>query len=473
MLVRTKRVVKFFRNAVKDPLPRRRTLEFVAADIESNAIVFRYTAKGCAFAVRMTVPDHLMEELSALRGQSCLEQALLAIGLTFAARFFKLSNFSTVRVGFGSLDPESVYFFEDFFVGGLGEFRFLQGLDPRRKVSVVSAPEAAFNMAEFPLHEHALMLNGGGKDTIVAAEMLRRAGQSFTWLTVEPNETRRRVIRCAGGGDSAIEVDFRIEGDFEQNQAYGWGHTPYAAIVMAIGALFALLTRSRYVISGNELSADSGNVVYRGHLVNHQYSKSSVHELGFWKFVRRRIHPSMEVLSVLRPFHDVQLAMLFSSLDRYFGTFVSCNSGIAGGRWCKQCPKCAFTALAIGAFTGVSGLRRIFGEDVLGSPRIRRRIGELVEGRIKPWECVGSRDECLLALALLLEKEPTLDFDENPMRADWVRMTANANLDLLRHQLLVQTSDRHLLPEQLRVPLDETLMGWSGRDLRVSPSTLR
>lgn len=473
MLVRTKRAVKFFRNAVRDPLPRRRTLEFVAADIEFGAIVFRYTAKGCAFAVRMTVPDHLMEELSALRGQPCLEQALLAIGLTFAARFFKLSNFSTVRVGFGSLDPESVRFFQDFFVGGLGEFRFLQGLDPRREVSVISAPKAAFNMADFSLREHALMLNGGGKDTIVAAEMLRRAGQSFTWLTVEPNETRRRVIRCAGGDDSAIEVDFRIEGDFEQNQAYGWGHTPYAAIVMAIGVLFALLTRSRYVISGNELSADSGNVVYRGHLVNHQYSKSSVHELGLWKIVRRNIHPSMEVLSVLRPFHDVQLAMLFSSLDIYFGTFVSCNSGIAGGRWCKQCPKCAFTALAIGAFTGVSGLRRIFGEDVLRSPVIRRRIGELVDGRIKPWECVGSRDECLLALALLLEKEPKLDFDENPTRADWVRMTANVNLDLLREQLLVQTSDRHLLPEELRVPLNETLMGWGWRDVRLYPSTLR
>ncbi len=338
MLVRAKRAVKFFRNAVRDPLPRRRTLEFVAADIESGAIVFRYKAKGSAFAVRMTVPGHLMEALSAVRGQPCLEQALLAIGLTFAAQFFKLSNFSAIRVQCDSLDRESVRFFEEFFVGGLGEFRFLQGLDPRREVSVISAPKATTQIAEFPLRDHALMLNGGGKDTIVAAEMLRRAGQSFTWLTVEPNETRREVIRCAGG-ESAIEVDFRIEGDFEKNQAYDWGHTPYASIVMAIGALFALLTRSRYVISGNELSADSGNVVYRGHLVNHQYSKSSVYELGFWKFVRRNIHSSMEVLSVLRPFHDVQLAMLFSSLERYFGTFVSCNGGIADGRWCKQCPK--------------------------------------------------------------------------------------------------------------------------------------
>ncbi len=66
-----------------------------------------------------------------------------------------------------------------------------------------------------------------------------------------------------------------------------------------------------------------------------------------------------------------------------------------------------------------------------------------------------------------------MDFDESPNRADWVRLTAGVNIGVLRDRLLVQTSDRHLLPEDLRIALDEALMDWGWRDVRLSRSAIR
>lgn len=452
-----KRSAKAVRNLFKDPLPRSHVLTLAGIRIDGPSVHFDYGAKGRRYVITMGLPEALSQRLDTTR--PAMMQLLTAIGIAFSAFFFRLSDFATLSVQTAPLDEGSLRFFEEFLVGGLGEFRFRQGLDPSRRVQVVAAPDAEVPVPlSFDAEDRVLMLNGGGKDTVVAAEILKAAGQAFTWVTIRPNAVRRKVIELSGVRES-IEVTYLLDGRINGDRVYAWGHIPHTSIVLSLGLLIAVLTGSRYVAAGNERSADSGNVMHRGMEINHQYTKSSAFEEGFRSFARRRVTTSVDVFSILRPFHDLQLAQRFAAHKHYHGAFVSCNRGIGRGLWCKACAKCAFTALALGGFLDDADLQRIFGDDILKSAGIRKLILDLVNGAIKPWECVGTREECVLALALLLDRRPDMDFDAFPRRRDLERATDRAAVGALRATILESTSPRHAIPSGLLEKLGGGLRG--------------
>jgi hypothetical protein len=463
------RIARSVRNVFRDPPPRKHILELNRIDVDGAQIDFVYRAKGREYRVSLTLPARLSDPLKSAHGEP-LQQLLTAIGLAFAPLLFKLTDFAEVAVNTAPLDLESISFFEAFFVGGLGEFRYLQGLDPARKIRVTAPTGAAITPLRQNTEDRLLMLNGGGKDTIVAAELLKAGGQPFTWVTVRPNATRRKVIELSGVPDS-IEVKYESDETIVNDRAYHWGHVPNTSIVLSIGLLIAVLTKARYVAAGNEISADYGNVVYRGFEVNHQYTKSSAFERGFWRFAQRRVTSSTSVFSVLRPFYDLQLAQLFSTHRQYLGDFISCNAGIGRGQWCKRCPKCAFTALALRPFLPPGEHDAIFGEDVIQRVKIRKHILDLVRGDIKPWECVGTRDECALALQLTLEKYPGLDFDSFPRRRDFEKALLGFDTAKLRSKVLETTANGHMIPEVLVERLNRALSKTTGTEFIIRSST--
>lgn len=450
-----KRLLKTARNFFKDPLPRRRTLIVKAFVARDPGIVFEYLVEQNEYTVKLTLPEPLRRQLELQSGVAT-QQALSAIAVALAAHFFKLTDFLGVEIHCAPVDQKTLLFFERFFLGGLGEFRYLQGLDPTRRIHVTALQTSADAASGMVMREHALMLNGGGKDTVVAAEMLKRGGQSFTWLTVHANDTRRKIVELSGNRDS-VEIEYELDPRIEQQAAYAWGHVPQVSIFLAIGTLVALLTQTRYVVVGNERSSNYGNLSFRGSEINHQYTKSFAYERDFHDFVRRRVCTGIDVCSVLRPFHDVQLAELFASLKNYHRDFVSCNRGIRNGQWCRQCEKCAFTALALGPFLARDELSMIFGEDVLARPGIRRHIIALACGDTKPWECVGTKEECQLALRLLLDRYPALDFPEYPRRKDLALAAVAQPPDSANHQLMDSASDEHLIAQPLLGKLNAAL----------------
>ena len=461
-----KRGAKSARNIFADPLPRNRVLRIDSMTVDNAKITFGYFAMDRSFQITLTLPRNLAVGIPLLP-ESARSQLLTATAIAFAPFFFKLSDFERVDVQTATLDHRSRVFFETFLTGGLGEFRYLQGLNPARKIRVTAAEDTSTVVAaELPTRDHLLLLNGGGKDTIVAAELLKAGGQSFGWVTIRPNPTRRRVIEVSGVTE-AIEIEYDIDTQIDELRAYPWGHIPHTSIVLALGVLSAMLTGSRYVAAGNEYSSSFGNLRFRGAEVNHQYTKSYEYERGFSDFVRRRVTSSIEVFSVLRPFHDLQLAQLFSRQTRYMKHFVSCNRGIRTGKWCLQCPKCAFTALALYPFTDAGQRIEIFGEDPLQRAPLRQLVIDLASGATKPWECVGTRDECLLALSMLLERNRELHFSQAPRRRDLERVVRDVNVQALRHDILTRTQTEHSIPKPVATRLQAGLACLGAGELSV------
>lgn len=230
---------------------------------------------------------------------------------------------------------------------------------------------------------------------------------------------------------------------------YAWGHVPFSAICASLGTLIAMATGLRYVASGNEVSANYGNVIYKGQEVNHQYSKTFEFEKGFSDFVKRRVSGDINVFSILRPFHDLQLASLFSNMSDYHSHFISCNREIRRGRWCKECPKCAFTAMALYPFVGPDGIRKIFGEDILQKTSIRKHIFDLVSDGIKPWECVGTLEESRLALSLILERYPELEFDGQKYKKTFEKIIIDFDKEKSYKKIIDSTQEQHIIPPGL------------------------
>lgn len=452
-----KRTLKSCFNLLNDPPPRNSVLTIERVFIEDDTLFILFKALEKTYRVEIGFPVGYGPQLLTLP-QSPREQLFTCIGIAFAPFLFKLSDFSGVEVRTALLDQQTVQFYERFLLHGLGEFRYLQGLDPTRTITVLAKPGTPSDLVEMETHESVIMLNGGGKDTIVAAELLKAVEQPFKWLTIRPNKTRRKVIQISGNHNS-IEVSYKLDPRIDKDKRYKWGHMPHTSVVLSIGLAIALITRDASVAAGNEFSSNFGNIVYRGFEVNHQYTKSTDYEQRFSDFVNRCITKDIHVFSILRPFDDLQLAKLFSRHPQYFKTFISCNKGIGRnqGEWCKACPKCAFTSLALYPFVSVNEIVSIFGEDVIVRPAIRRYILELVSGRIKPWECVGTSDESALALGLLLAERPELEFQEAPYRADLEAAIKGVDLPTLEQNILLSAQPQHQIPGALAVKIAATL----------------
>ena len=173
-------------------------------------------------------------------------------------------------------------------------------------------------------------------------------------------------------------------------------------------ALVSYLLGKKYVALSNEDSANESNVV--GENINHQYSKSLEFENDFRRYVSTYISEDFDYFSFLRPLSELQIAMLFAGNLHYFDVFKSCNVGSKQDIWCGNCPKCLFAYIILSPFINPEVLNRIFGKSMLDDISLKNYFDELVGiSPIKPFECVGTRDEVNEAIDLIVKK-----YDEVP-----------------------------------------------------------
>lgn len=450
-----KRRVKSVRNLYSEPPPRNKQLTIAGVEYTADGFQIHYRAKQKQYTVTIDLPVELAARFNNF-DKTALEPTLCAIALAFSAFFFKLADFKSICAGSFALDKCSAAFFSHSIQSGMGEFRYIQGLNPKKAIEVASLNSREPAPRKSSTKDHLIMLNGGGKDTIVAGELLKLCGQDFTWVTIRPNRSRRSVVELSGN-PSSIEVGYHVDEAVNTDKVYPWGHIPHTSIILSLGLLIAQLIDARYVCAGNEQSANFGNIDFKGFELNHQYTKSFEYEKGFHDYVSRCVTPDIKVFSILRPFHDIQLGMMFSQMTKYHASFLSCNTGVGRDEWCGACPKCAFTALALYPFIGSEGCKLIFGRDVLHSHIIRQHIVDLTTAKIKPWECVGTQEESKLALKLILDNNPKLSFDRAPFRSELEDIVVNFDKRHHEETLLNSVSSQHLIPPEIVERLNTSL----------------
>ncbi|MDZ5444039.1 hypothetical protein U2F26_15040 [Micromonospora sp. 4G57] len=251
---------------------------------------------------------------------------------------------------------------------------------------------------------------GGGKDSIVSLEALRRAGFDPVPFSVNPNH----VIVAVNQASDLTPLAARRRIDpvlFDLNAAGALnGHIPVTAINSLIAVATAVLHGLGPVVMSNERSASDPNLVWNGHEINHQWSKGVEAEGLLRAALAEHAGLTDPYFSLLRSLSELHIARLFAAIERYDDVVTSCNAAFklrdASERWCRNCPKCRFVFLAMAPFMPRERISHIFGGDLLADeaqiPGYRELLG--VDGH-KPFECVGEVEESVVALSLLAQQE--------------------------------------------------------------------
>jgi len=327
--------------------------------------------------------------------------------------YFKTALPANVSCETGAPPPAAVGLLEALYSDGLGELAYTNALPglPRPSFGVMAqqhAPrEQSLPTDPRPL-EHVLVPVGGGKDSAVALEIVRRSGAQVTLFSLGDAPPIARTVEVAGL--PRLLATRRLDPGLAALNRAGAinGHVPITAIVSCVALLTAALNGLDAVAMANERSASAGNVSWDGVEVNHQFSKGLRAERLLSAAASEADGPHL--FSVLRPASELAIARAFARMERYHPAFTSCNAifridpALRAASWCCDCPKCRFVFLALAPFSDPAALREIFGRDLLDEDDQFEGFALLTAtGGHKPFECVGEEQESLAAIRLLAE----------------------------------------------------------------------
>lgn len=343
------------------------------------------------------------------------ERMAFSLGMAELVSYWKCACCPTVDIRCGELDAWQIEWWRKLYWHGLGEFFYRNEIvTTREDFMTIKASEAA-SRPRFPRQlSGTLVPVGGGKDSVVTLELLKRTGEPIAPFVINPRGATLGCIETAEIPlDKAVLPRRTIDKTLLERNSAGWlnGHTPFSAVVAFSALLFGSMKGVRYIALSNESSANETYV--EGADVNHQYSKSTEFERDFREYCTRTFGEFGEIpeyFSLLRPLSEWQIAREFVKFPQYYRVFQSCNLGSKTDAWCCNCAKCLYVYILLAAFLDDDVLKSIFGCDMLEKNDLTAMFDGLVlDGEDKPFECVGTKNEVRLSLKMALESR-----SENP-----------------------------------------------------------
>lgn len=336
-----------------------------------------------------------------------LQKLLFGLGMVELVSYWKLTCSPKIVVKAASLTEKQINWWKDLYFHGLGEFFYVNGIqtDLSSFVKIEAVGEDIKGISEPRANKGTLIPVGGGKDSSVTMELLRESKKDNYCFAINPRGAVLWSVEAGGYQDKLLAVKRTLDPKMLLLNKEGFlnGHTPFSALVAFSSVITAFLHGLRYVALSNESSANESTVP--GSMVNHQYSKSFRFEKAFTEYEKEYADSGVSYYSLLRPLSEFQIAWYFAGCTQYHEVFRSCNAGSKTDSWCCNCPKCLFVFMILSPFIELERLTQMFGENLLDKESLTVTFEELLGIReVKPFECVGSREEVNTALALFIKK---------------------------------------------------------------------
>lgn len=338
-----------------------------------------------------------------------VKRAVRQLWLMAGISYYKAILCGKVVVRGEVLTTEEAAFFERNYRLGLGELLYSNNLPLDHKIGFRSEKGQIIQPELVTGLSGVLLPLGGGKDSLLSADLLHKSGIDFATWTVGHSKRFAPMIQKIG--HPHLAVSRKIDPAILELNARGAlnGHVPISAILAFAAIVTALLIGKKDIILSNEYSANEPTVVVNGVAVNHQFSKTMEFEQDLQSYITNVITPSLNYFSILRPFTELAIAKHFTGnvWDNYFGVFSSCNRNFGlttTGEliWCGICPKCAFVFLLFAPFVPKAELLGLFnGKNLFLDPALHGTYDDLLGLTAeKPFECVGEAAEVREAMRL-------------------------------------------------------------------------
>jgi len=397
-------------------------------------------------------------DLSFVDSDKILQTILQSVHVALGINYWKL--FCPHKLSFISyaLSKRQADFWNIVYTKGLGEFYYKNNIN---FIDLVHFPydELVQDIAHpIDRNSRSLVGIGGGKDSVVSSRILQKTGVQFDGFVVETQKKYsivHKVIQALSIKEQCIQrtIDTQLFELNKQKNVFN-GHVPVSMIYAFLGLLVAYLNKYTYIIVSNERSADEGNKEYLHTTINHQWSKSSEFEKLLQEYILHIISPDIYYFSLLRPYSELQIAKLFVQETKFHHIFSSCNKNFritasSSRRWCGECPKCAFTFILVAAFCSKDTVLRIFGSNFLNNQKLFSVYRQLwgVEG-FKPFECVGTPDEAVVAMSMIHENA---DFEDSIVMEEFIsKILPNVpNIQKLKQDVFV-TKKTSTIPHEFQ-----------------------
>ncbi|MBI2613907.1 MAG: hypothetical protein HYW62_03970 [Candidatus Levybacteria bacterium] len=389
------------------------------SNLEKGEVLFRFgfrSGGNIDFTEKISFP-RVVNKVPEVLLESIFNNLMLILGISY----WKLHCPRKIIIENNFLSRQQAKFWNVVYTKGLGEFFYKNKIDFRGLIQFPFIKNSQ-DPISYPRKARALLGLGGGKDSIVTAEILKAQNKDFDLFTVGTSKTQEEVALAIGKKPIVIkrELDPKLFDFNKEKETYN-GHIPISAIYAFLGLMTAALYDYKSFTVGNEKSANYGNVEYLGQTINHQWSKSEEFENLFREYVKKFVTPDISYSSPLRNMNELEVAKEFAKYPKYFKVFSSCNSNFkinkthlrggrmdsskVSGKWCGECAKCLFVFISLAAFLPKEKILAIFGKNLLDEISLLPLFEELIGVRnFKPFECVGTPEEVKEALSEIIKR---------------------------------------------------------------------
>lgn len=349
---------------------------------------------------------------------STVHNLLAHLSIALSISYYKLYPTKDIIVENCLLDDQDILFWKKFFVNGLWEFLFKNNISPEWlfefKNAKISEEWVQKIWKDFQVAEKFLLPIGWGKDSIVSSMMIDAIKTQYTPFVFWKIDDIKQAFISETKKDGLLVKRTLSPRLFEMNQeGYYNGHVPITGIISFVLVVTAYLYDYKYIVFSNEKSADEENVMLGNIKVNHQYSKSLEFENDMRGYIKKNLSSNIEYFSILRGLYELKIAQIFAlKWKKFFPIFSSCNKNFTIQKrslyhsfWCCECPKCLFVYMILRPFISHEDVLSIWWKELYNEQRLLPVFQELIwEIGFKPFECVGEKEEALLAVYLSLQK---------------------------------------------------------------------
>lgn len=408
-------------NTLRKKYPRFVYESFSYSKNKNNLVIeFKFKASELEFNPQIEIENVQTSKLQ----NSVLDNFAFHLGLIEMISYWKATCSPNIQVSAGQLSKEQAQWWENLILKGLGEFflknkinfkgeDFLNIKSKNHTYETRSDLKSGVAMSRsdlvdkgLPIQDRYLVLNSGGRDSVVSIETLKNLNKEIGLFMLNPTEAALKVADHSGVVNKIIVKRGIDEALLELNKkGYLNGHTPFSAYLAFLSLLCAFVFDYRYVVVSNERSSNEENTEYLGEKINHQYSKSFEFEKSFREYSKQYLSENIEYFSLLRPLYELQISKLFSTHQNYYDLFKSCNVGQKQNAWCGKCTKCLSIFVSLYPFLGDEQIRRIFKKSLYEDGSLKGVLLHIT-GKIapKPFECVGTYEEVLEGLRMSIKK---------------------------------------------------------------------
>ena len=246
-------------------------------------------------------------------GKDSLNNFVFHLGLMEIPSYWKAACPGEIAIKAGDLDVYQLDWWQDLLKKGLGEFFYGNSIDFTGKDFVTVKAENGFSDSPKIFRKNLkddkyLVPIGGGKDSSVACELLRKSGKEIVPFCLNPIDASLKIIEFNKFNKPVTvkrEIDPKLL-DLNRN-GYLNGHTPFSAYLAFLSALVSVLFDIKTTLVSNARSSNEGNTLFKNEEINHQYSKSYRFERRFRDYSKKYLAPGLDFISFLRPFYELQI----------------------------------------------------------------------------------------------------------------------------------------------------------------------